>query len=308
MAEQQYPQTSLFMSKATFDQVSFEMWGRSDFDYHSYILSRNEWHDEDIREEASYATGLAHGLRLGLLKARSQRISYQNEYRDQYSALSDEGGSQLGCTSQCDPTFGRHYCHTPHLPQSMAQTSSSPPPRPVLSFSELVRTSSESAALQRQASLVNDRSAPRQEGRDYPYGDIGTEPPFAKTFSSSQLTPLGMPTQNLPLGFEAFYRPGEWIRPVSGAPTSPDGRNVRHSPSDSPESRPRAELPLRQKPQSSAADHNDKSVRDTTVGNQSWFEPDDVCADTSIHSNKREGPKPEDSENDNEEWVNLGTN
>ena len=288
MAEHQFSQSSLFMSKETFDQVSFEMWGRIDFDYHSYILSRTEWYDEDIREEAAYAMGMAHGLRLGALKETSQRIGYQNEYRDQSSALSDEGGCQLGCTSQCDPRFGRHYCYTPLLPQSMAQTPLSPPPRPVLSFSELARTPSESA-LQRQASMVNERFAPRQEGRDCANERFGTEHPCANTFSSSPLTPLGMtpqtpyilppepevPEMNLPLGFKAFYGPVERIGSVSGAPTSPEGMNTRPSPSDSPESRLRAEIPLRQKPQSSAAGRNDK---------------------------------PEDSENDNEDWVDLGTN
>ena len=269
MAEQLYPETYPFMTEETFDQVSAVMWGPNNYDYHtSYILSRTEWCDEDIIEEALYATGLAHGLRLAALENTSQPTGYQNRYRDQSSALSDEGGSQLGCTSQCDPRYGRHYCYTPHVPQSMAQTPLSPPPRPVLSFSELVRTPSESAALQRQASIANDRSAPRQDGRDYANANFGTGNPYAVIFSSplgtahrpSYILPMEteVPGMKLPGNLEAFYRPGEGIAPVSGAPKSPDGRNVRPS--------------------------------------------------SSVQSSERESSKREGSEPENEDWVHLGTN
>ena len=186
MAEQHFPQTRPFMSKETFDEVSFEMWGRSDYDYHaSYIASRMEWYDDDIREEALYASGMAYGLRLAALERTSQPIRHQNGYRDQSSALSDEGGCQFGCTSQCDPRYGEHYCYASHLSQTMAQTPTSQSSRPVLPVSGVARTPSESAALQRQASMFNDGSAPRQDSRDYANGYYGTERPYAKTFSSS---------------------------------------------------------------------------------------------------------------------------
>ena len=291
MAEQLYPETYPFMSKETFDQVSDVMWGRYVYEYYTcYIDSRAEWNDEDIREEALYAMGLAHGLRLAALENTSQPTGYQYGYRDQYSALSDEGGYQLGCTSQCDPRFGRHYHYTPHVPQSMAQTPLSPPPRPVLSFSELVRTPSESAALQRQDSMSDDRSAPRQDGRDYANGNFGTERPHAETFSSSQQTPfldennqnsyipylydlyVGMahqpsynqpmetevPGMRLPGNLEAFHHPGEGIAAVSGAPTNSDGRNVGPS--------------------------------------------------SSVQSSERESSEREGSGTENEDWVDLGTN
>ena len=293
MAENLYPQTFPFMSKETFDQVSAVMWGPNDYDYHThYITSRTEWYDEDLREETMYATGLAYGLQIAALERTNQPISHQNGYQDQPSALSDEGCYQFGCTSQCDPRYGRHYCYTPHVPQPLAQTPPSQPPRPVLSFSELARTPSESAALHRQASIVNDRSAPRQDSGDYSYGNFGTERPYAKTSSSSsQLSPLGMathPSYMLPRETEvpgtklsgnlkAVYRPGQGVVAVSGSPTSPDGRMVHQTPSDSAAFHFGAEMPLRQKPHSPAAAHNDKAVGDTAVS-------------------------------DNEDWVDLGTN
>ena len=105
---------------------------------------------------------------------------------------------------------------------------------------------------------------------------------------------------------KAVYRPGQGIVAVSGAPTSSDGSSVRPSPSDSPESHLRTEIPLRQKPQSATAGRNDKSVRNTTTEKQSGFELDDAYADTSIPSSKTESSKREDSETDNEDWVDLG--
>ena len=324
MAEQLLPQTHPFMSEETFDQVLGVIWGRNDYDYHAhYITSRTKWYDDDIREEALYATGLAYGLRLAALERTSQVIRHQNGYRDQSSAFSDEGGCQLGCTSQCDPRFGKHYCYTPHQPQATAQTPPSQSSRPVLSFSGVARTPAESAALQRQASMVNDRSAPRQDSRDYPYSNIGAQHPYAKTSSSSsQLTPLGMATQppyilptetegpgmKLPGNLKAVYRPGQEIMAISGPPKSPDGRNVRPSPSGSPESRLRAEIPQHQKLQSPAAAHNDNIVRYTTVGHRSGFQLDGAYAYTPIQSSETESSKPEGSETDNEDWVDLGMN
>ncbi|KAM0796309.1 hypothetical protein BDR22DRAFT_966249 [Usnea florida] len=319
MAEQQFLQSRPFMSKETFDQVSAAMWGRNDYDYHaSYIFSRTEWYDDDIRDETLYATGLAYGLRLAALERTSQPVGHQN---DRSGAFSDEGGCQLGCTSQCDPRFGKHYCYTPHVPQSMAQTPPSQSSRPVLSFGGVARTPSESAALKRQASMLNDRSAPRQDSRDYAIPDFGTERPYAKK-SSSQLTPLGMalqppytlstetevPGMKLPGNLKAVNRPGQGIVAVSGTPTSPDGRNVRPSQCDSPESRLRAKIPLHEKSHSSAAARSDKSVRLTTVANQWGFEVKGGYANTSIQPNKTESSKPEGSETDNEDWVDLGMN
>ena len=322
MAEQQLLQSRPFMSKETFDQVSAAMWGRNDYDYHaSYIFSRTEWYDDDIRDESLYATGLAYGLRLAALERTSQPVS-QNGHRDRSGASSDEGGCQLGCTSQCDPRFGKHYCYTPHVSQSMAQTPPSQSSRPVLSFGGVARTPSESAALKRQASMLNDRSAPRQDSRDYADRDFGTERPYARTLSSLLLTPLGMalqppytlstetevPETKLPGNPKAVNRLGQGIVEVSGTPTSPDGRNVRPSPSESAAPRLRAQIPLYEKPHSQAAAHNDKSVRDTTVGSQWGFEMKRGYADTSIQSSETERSKPEGSETDNEDWVDLGMN
>ena len=318
MAEQQLLRSRPFMSKETFDQVSAVMWGRNDYDYRaSYIFSRTEWYDDDIRDETIYAAGLAYGLRLAALEETSQPVRYQDGHRDRSGAFSDEGGSQLGCTSQCDPKFGKHYCYTPHVPQSMAQTPPSQSSCPVLSFSGVARTPSESAPSKLQASMLNDRYAPRQDSRDYADRDFGTQCSYAKISSSFQLTPLGMapyilptetevPGMKLPGNLKAVHRPGQGIVAVSGAPTSPDGRNVRPSPSDSPESRLRAKIPVHEKPRSPAAAHNDKPIRDTTVGNQSGFEVKGRYADTTIQPSETERSKPEGSETDNEGWVDLG--
>ena len=275
-AEQLLLGTYPFMSKKTFDQVLTVMWGRNDYDYHTqYINSRTEWFDEDIVEEAMYATGLAYGLRLAA------------SHRDQSSALPSQSA------------------------------------RPVLSFEGVARAPSALAALQRQASMVNDKSAPRQDSRDYPSSNFETEHPYAKTSSSSSpVTPRGMapqPSYTLPTETEvpgikltgdlkAVNRPGQAVVAVSGAPISPNGRSARPSPSDSPESRLPAEIPQHQKLQFPAAFLNDNIVRYTTVGSPSGFELDGVCAYTPIQSSETESSKPQDSETDNEDWVDLGMN
>ena len=249
MAQQNLPEAYLFMSEEIFDQVSAVMWGYSDLDYHThYISTRMQWNDTDIREETLYSTGLAHGLRLAALQDASQPIRHQSGHRDQSSVWTDGGGCQFGCTSQCDPRYGKHYCYTPPLNDTMAQSPPRQSSQRVLYFKGVPQAQApfEIAASHR---MVNHRSAPRQDSWDHPHREYGTEPPYAKTFSSSQLTQIGMaprpphilptetevPGMKLPGNLKAVYRNGEGIVAVSGAPASPDGSNVLPSLSDSPE-------------------------------------------------------------------------
>lgn len=320
MAHQNLPEAYLFMSKEIFDQVSAVMWGYSDLDYHThYISTRMQWNDSDIREETLYSTGLAHGLRLAALQEASKPIRHQSGHRDQSSDWwTDEGGCQFGCTSQCDPRYGKHYCYTPPLSDSMAQSPPKQSSQRVLYFKGVPRAPVEITASHRRALMVNHRSAPPQDSWDHPHREYGTEPPSAKTFSSSQLTLLGMaprpphilptetevPGMKLPGNLKAVYRNGEGIVAVSGTPASPDGSNVLPSLSDSPESQLRAEIPLHQKPQSPAAARNDSSIGDTTVRNQSGLRLDEECAKLSIQSSDRESAELEGAETD-EGWINL---
>ena len=319
MAQQNLPEAYLFMSKEIFDQVSAVMWGYTDLDYHThYISTRLQWNDSDIREETLYSTGLAHGLRLAALQETSQPIRHQSGHRDQSNAWTDRDGCQFGCTSQCDPRYGKHYCYTPPLNDSMAQSPPRQSSQRVLYLKGVPRTAVENTASHRQALMVNHRSAPPQDSWDHPHREYGNEPPYAKTFSSSQLTPLGMaprpphilptetevPGMKLPGNLKAVYRNGEGIVAVTGVPASHDGSNVLPSLSDSSESRLRAEIPLHQKPQTPAAARNDSSIGDNPAGNQSGLRLDEECANLSIQSSEREIKEPEGSETD-EGWINL---
>ena len=283
MAQQHFPQARPFISKETFDQVSAVMWGQSALDYQiSYIFPRTEWNDSDIREEALYLTGVLFGFRLAAQHKTSQPIRHQNGHRDQSSALNDGGGCQLGCTSQCDPRFGKHNCYTPHLPLGMAQPPPSQSSRPPIPFRSVARNPFEIHALQRQAAM---ELACRQR----------------------YLLPTAteVPGMQLPGGLKAVYRPGQGIVAVSGAPTSPDGRTVLLPLPNSAASQPRAEIPLHQKPQTLAAAYSDGTSRNATFTGQSGARLDEACVNPSIQSTERESTEPGGFETDNEDWVNL---
>lgn len=54
------------MTKELFDLVSNEIWGHKALDYtNNYLTRRATWTDYDIRDEALYYEGLAHGIRSG---------------------------------------------------------------------------------------------------------------------------------------------------------------------------------------------------------------------------------------------------
>lgn len=109
-----------FMTKETFDQVSVVMWGRNALDYqNNYIAPRAHWNDSDIREEALYYAGLAHGLRLGASQQPSQPMIHSGCYRRPPSVLFDRYSHQHGYS----PIAPMDHMHSSSVSQFKPQTA-----------------------------------------------------------------------------------------------------------------------------------------------------------------------------------------
>ena len=84
------------MSKQTFDQVSAAKWGKNALDYHTnYIIPRSHWDDSDIRDEALYFAGFAHGLRVGASQKQCQATMRQNWGQEQVIVLGNGKDKKL---------------------------------------------------------------------------------------------------------------------------------------------------------------------------------------------------------------------
>ena len=84
------------MPKHTFDQVSAVLWGPNTLDYlTNYVLQRTSWDDSDIRDEAVYYAGMAHGLQLGALQKPAEQAILSQEGR-QDSTLRNPFSSDVG--------------------------------------------------------------------------------------------------------------------------------------------------------------------------------------------------------------------
>ena len=115
MAQQYLQPSPPFMAKETFDQVSTVMWGHNALDYYkNYLTPRYLWSYFDIREEALFYAGLAHGIRSrqvgsgALQKPNPPMIyrgnptlgssgnDYQSGYNQMLSTFRTPGGSWTG--------------------------------------------------------------------------------------------------------------------------------------------------------------------------------------------------------------------
>lgn len=107
MAQQYPPQSRPFMAKETFDQVSNVMWGHNALDYHkNYLTPRALWSDFDIREEALYYAGVAHGIRSRQVGSGAlQKPSQPMVYRGNPTLGSSGSNYQSSCTQMGSP-FG----------------------------------------------------------------------------------------------------------------------------------------------------------------------------------------------------------
>ena len=131
------------MAKETFDQVSTVMWGHNALDYSkNYLSQRAHWNDFDIREEALYYAGLAHGIRSGQIgSGASQKPSqpmiyrgmptlgssgndYQHRRSQMVSYYANFGGSWAGRQPQTapKPQSGLH----PGFPSPSSKTTDMP--------------------------------------------------------------------------------------------------------------------------------------------------------------------------------------
>ena len=82
------------MSPDTFDKVSAVLWGQNALNYQTnYIIPRAHWTDSDIRDEALYYAGVAHGLRLG---AAAQKSNQPVMLQDKQSWYAGEGENEIG--------------------------------------------------------------------------------------------------------------------------------------------------------------------------------------------------------------------
>lgn len=87
MAEQDPDeQVRPFMSKQTYDAVSFMFSGSDPHDYEThYLATRAHWDDSSIHDEALFWHGFAHGLGTGAI----EYLRHDIMQRDQYSSLGD---------------------------------------------------------------------------------------------------------------------------------------------------------------------------------------------------------------------------
>lgn len=110
MAQQTTHQNRPFVAKQIFDQVSAVMWGQNALDYQTnYTIPRENWDDSDIREEASYFTGLATGLRLGASQNAGQPTMHHGSYQAQPNASSHRAGHyQPSYYQPGEPAAGDH--------------------------------------------------------------------------------------------------------------------------------------------------------------------------------------------------------
>ena len=127
------------MNKQTFDQVSAVMWGRNALDYHiNYIVPRAQWEDSDIREEAIYFAGMAHGLRLGASQKSDQPMMHN---QGQPSVFHGGNSYQPSNNQRGHPTLGEHgsfgAASEPQIPRQLR-----PIPHPGSVLSPGVQTTS----------------------------------------------------------------------------------------------------------------------------------------------------------------------
>ena len=98
------------MSKQTFDQVSAAMWGKNVLDYHTnYIIPRSHWDDSDIRVEALYFAGFAHGLRVGASQKHCQATVRQNRGEEQFIVVGDGKDKKLVSDESGHPRLGEQH-------------------------------------------------------------------------------------------------------------------------------------------------------------------------------------------------------